>query len=268
MSATSRRPRRIAWTLLALLLAGAALTGCQDGEDKDEGTGSAGSTVPPSPASDPAGPTPSDDSLLEALSRDAEAWLARLAEPTEVDLACPASDAMVDVNGADGAASADLQACFVPADQIGPASLRVQNLTDVPVTVWGASALMSWTLRPDAVADVPLGDPRFGDVFSFRPDLAAGLTLAIVDLYDDKTTSESEKWAGCAHAPDRDCLVGQAAQLLPERVRIRGWNLPAREVAGQLASLWEQKPLAEAFWQRASNRDGGRLTLLEAQARS
>jgi hypothetical protein len=154
-----RRP--LVWTLVAVLAA-ATLTGCFGGDeppettsppvDQTQGTGSAVSTVS----------EPDDDTIRDELTRLTREWLDGFAEPTVADLNCPGTNAKVDVAGADGAPSKDLLACLVPPAGKTGWHLRVRNLSGVPVTIWGSSTLLAWTVQPDATFDVPMVNPRFG----------------------------------------------------------------------------------------------------------
>jgi hypothetical protein len=71
-------------------------------------------------------------------------------------------------------------------------------------------------------------------------------------------------WLRCAAQPNAHCLVGQAIKLLPSEVPLGHWTVPARRIAEVLKTLWDYEPLAEAFWDHTTGKDGGTLTLSQA----
>jgi len=171
-------------------------------------------------------------------------------------LSCPESDFAVDVTGASG----DVEACVLPADATGWRHLRLRNRSDVPITVWGSSTLLPWPVQPDHTVDISLVNPQPDDVITFKPDLQAGVTSAVLDRLGDQGQPGTE-WRNCATRPDQYCLAGLAADLLPEKVEVGHATVPVKQIGRVAIDLWKHESLVEDLWRYASGQEVGTLTL-------
>jgi hypothetical protein len=57
------------------------------------------------------------------------------------------------------------------------------------------------------------------------------------------------------------CLVGLAAEFLPDRISVGRWTLPVNRIGEVLTTVWENEDLIRAYWAQAGDRDGGYLRL-------
>jgi len=243
--------RRLVWTLVTAVLAAATLTGC--GGDKDQ------QPPPAPPAPQSTGSQPDKATILEELGRISMSWLNGFGEPSTADLGCPRSGYEVVVTGA---GAADLKACLQSRGNRW--SLRVRNQTGVPITISGAGVIWVWTVQPNATADIPFTTWRVGNSLTYKPNVAAGVMMALNDQLKDKRTPQVMKWLQCPSQGFEDCLVSQAPEFLPEKVRIGKVTVPVQQVAKLLTALWGQRDLARAFVGHATGEEGGTLTLRQA----
>jgi hypothetical protein len=172
-------------------------------------------------------------------------------------LSCPGSDLAVDVDGASG-----VEACVMPADANNWRHLRVRNRSGAPITVWGPDTLLPWPVQQDQTFDISLVDPQPDDVITFRQDLQAGVTSAVLDRLGDQ--NQRVEWRNCANRPDQYCLAGLAAELLPKKVQVGHATVPVQQIGTLAIDLWKNEPLVQNLWQHASGQEVGTLTLRQA----
>jgi hypothetical protein len=172
-------------------------------------------------------------------------------------LDCPESDLAVDVTGGPG----DVEACVLPADAANGRQLQVRNGSDVPITVWGSSTLLPWPVQPGQTVDISLFNPQAGDRVPFKPDLQAGVASAVLGWIGDQAPGGQSR--SCAKQPDEHCVAGLAAELLPERVEIGHWTIPAKPIGMAVTTLWSHESLVRGFWGDVTGQEGT-LTLRQA----
>jgi hypothetical protein len=172
-------------------------------------------------------------------------------------LSCPESNLAVDVDSASG-----VEACVMPADANNWRHLRVRNRNGAPITVWGPATLLPWPVQPDHTVDISLVDPEPGDVITFKPDLEAGVTSAVLDRLGSQ--SPAVEWRNCANRPDQYCLAGLAAELLPKKVEIGHATVPVQQIGTLAIDLAKNQSLVNDLWRKASGQKVGTLTLRQA----
>ena len=221
--------RRLLWTLVAAVLAAATLTGCH-GKDQQ----------------------PTDDAVVGELTQLSTTRLAGFAAPSSTNLLCLWTGFHVDA-----APSDDLEACLQPNGN--GMSLRVRNRTGVPVTISGPG-IFSFPVQPHATADISLTAWQDGLSFTYKPNLVAGVMTVVEDQIQDARAPQVLKWLRCT-VQGIDCLAGQAAELLPEKVRIGDLTVPLQQLAKLVTNVWEHRDLARAVVGHVTGEEGGTLTL-------
>jgi hypothetical protein len=173
------------------------------------------------------------------------------------DLRCPESDLTVDVDGASG-----VEACVTPANASNWGHLKVRNGTGAPITVWGPSTRLPWMVQTGDTVDITLVDPQPGDVITFKPDLQAGVTSAVLDSLGG--LNPTVEWRNCTKKPTQYCLAGLAAKLLPEKVEIRHATVPVQELGKMAITVAENQQLASNLLRSTGSQEVGTLTLRQA----
>jgi hypothetical protein len=246
--------RRLLWTLVAAALGAATLTGCNDKPQ-------------PAPASPPAqGPVqepPSTGSqsdtatVLAELRRISTSWLSEVGDRSTTVLGCPQTEFELAMTGAD---AGDLQACLLPTGNQW--ILQVRNRTGVPITVSGPDILL-WTVPPNGTVDIHLARVHVFEEFKFMPNVAAGVSMALVDKLSHRPVFPGLEWLQCAAQQDTGCLAEKAAGLLGD-VRVADVNVPVGGIASLLIELYEQRSLINAFVGHATGQEGGSLIVQQA----
>jgi len=172
-------------------------------------------------------------------------------------LDCPESDLAVGVDGASG-----VEACVMPADADNWRHLRVRNRSGAPITVWGPATLLPWPVQQDQTFDISLVDPQPGDQITFKQDLRAGVTSAVLDRLGSQ--NQRVEWRSCAKQPGQYCLAGLAAKLLPKKVEIGHATVPLQEIGTAAIDLAKNQSLADNLWRSAGGQEVGTLTLRQA----
>jgi hypothetical protein len=253
--------RRLLWTLLAATLAAAVLTGClgQDPPPASEPPPPSQAQDPPpasAPSPQPTGSQPEEATILQELGQISTTWLNGFAAPSATDLGCPQTEFEVAVTGA---GAGDLEPCLFYAGNQW--SLRVRNRTGVPITVSGPDISL-WTVQPNSTVYIRLaGNPVFAK-FTFKPNVAAGVSMALLDKLNTRPVPKGLEWVQCAVQSDMGCLAKQAADLLGE-VKIGNTTIPVGRVASLLIELWQQRSLIKAFVGHEVGQEGGSLVVRE-----
>lgn len=239
------KPWRFCSTIL-LLGASLALASC--GKDSSE--------EPPDP--------PSAKDVAELIEQEAVGWLDDLQDPADKPLVCPGQQLRSFVTSSDES----VRACPW-SDATSTYFMRVQNLSDVPMSVWGEPAELVFTVQPGSFMDIQLTNPQFGQTLSFKADAVAGLTAVVMDqmksqIVDKKTGGLS--WTACVADPSQACVLDSLASLLPERVRIGRFNVPIQDFTQGLAFAYTQRDLIGAFADKAGSSEPGLLTIQDRQA--
>jgi hypothetical protein len=239
--------RRLVLTLVAVALAAATLTGCL-GQDPSPPSAPPPASAPPS---QPTGTQPEEATILQELGRISTSWLNGFGAPSTTDLGCPQTE--FEVTGAD---AGDLEPCLLYAGNQW--SLRVRNRTGVPITISGRDISL-WTVQPNNTVYIGLPGNPVSAKFTFKPNVAAGVSMALLDRLDHSREPKGLVWAKCAVQADLWCLADQAAGLLGD-IKIRDVTIPVGKVAPLLIELCKQQPLISTF---VGGQDGGSLAVQE-----
>jgi len=191
------------------------------------------------------------------ITEQAPAWLDGFSGPMELTCA-PGSNAEIRPS------DERMRACVVGDGQ--SFFVRAQNLTDVPVSVWGNPATSVFTIEPGAVFDIPLVNPQWGQVLYYRADPAAGLGVAVMEGVQDKIDEQRTggfSWIRCAVDPDPDCVLDTMVEVLPEQVTVFGRRVPVGVLADGLNLAYQNKDLVNAFADDWTNAAPGTLTILQ-----
>jgi hypothetical protein len=257
--------RRLVWTLVAVVLATATLTGC---DDKDQQPAADNDAVVTSAADNDAVVTSGadNDAVVGELTRLSTDWLEGFGAPTSTDPGCRRFRYDVDVTAGTGSTrSDDVEACVLPNGKSW--SLRVYNKTGVPITISGRGIFLIWTAQPNATVEIPLTDWHDGDRFTYKPNVVLGAMMVLQEQIKDARVPKLLKPLKCASQPIEDCLVSQAPRFLTKKVTIGHLTVPLQQIAELLANLWEHRDLVQAFMDHVTGEEGGgTLTLTLRQA--
>jgi hypothetical protein len=194
----------------------------------------------------------SDSTLISQIGDWATQWLRDIRGPAAQPLSCPSivPGSLVASN------SGDARGCLWTS---GPrtVSLRVQNLTRVPLTI---SFAQTWfTLKPLATQDYRLVDPRYNQVVRFQRDARTAITSAIVD-FANGLRNPAMQWKSCLEGLSIDCILTGLQTLLPPQVSVFGRLIPAQRIVSLAQQIWTYSPLVTTFNQQASGTGEGTLT--------
>jgi hypothetical protein len=194
----------------------------------------------------------SDDELISAIGDWATQWLTDLRGPASAPLDCPSSVPGSFVSSTSGEA----RGCLWTVDNT-TVYLRVQNLTQVPLTI--NFAFTWYTLRPGATQDYILAKPRYNQTVSFSRDLRTAAGSAILD-YAKGQQSPATQWASCVEGLSVECILTGLEKLLPKEVTIHGTVVPAQRIVEVAHGVWTYAPLVAAFNRQAQGLNQGTLT--------
>jgi hypothetical protein len=237
-------------SILALVLSLGAVSACGDDPETPNGAGRV--TVSAGGAGVRTGDQVSDSTLISQIGDWATQWLRDIRGPAVQPLSCPniVQGSLVVSN------SGDARGCLWIS---GPrkVSLRVQNLTRVPLTV---SFAQTWfTLKPLATQDYLLADPRYNQVVRFQRDLRTAATSAIVDFANGLRNPVTQ-WKSCLEGLSIDCILTGLQTFLPPQVSVFGRLVPAQRIISIAQQIWTYTPLVTTFNQQASGASQGTLT--------
>ena len=104
--------------------------------------------------------------------------------------------------------------------------------------------LDSRTIPPGAITAIPLDRPASGQYVTFRGDVSAAVTSALVSYLLGKVQSRTYSWRTCIHHVTVACLSSNVATLAPRTgVHIGRYDVPLREILAAFGDVVEYAPL-------------------------
>jgi hypothetical protein len=193
--------------------------------------------------------------LPDELAADLTVWLGGLQDPADQPLNCPSPSPNTLVEASNSSA----RGCLLVVN--GAFTLRVQNLTKVPLTLFSHGWIGTWSVQPGQVFDLPVSRPAFGQTLAYRPDLQAGISSSLVDFLQSKGPP-AVKWRDCGESLTVGCLRAGLVELLPQEVVFRGRAIPVQQVADALDTVISNQHLVQTWNQQQQGTADGTLTLL------
>jgi hypothetical protein len=149
-------------------------------------------------------------------------WLSGFGSPSTPDQRCSGTEFKVDVTGAD---AGDLEPCLLRAGN--GLHLQVHNRTGVPITISGPDIVL-WTVHPNSTVDILLKGNPVNQSFTFKPNVAAGVSMALLDKFGEGPVPEALQWANCFLQPDTRCLADLVIPHLPRETEIGNVYVPVQ----------------------------------------
>lgn len=204
----------------------------------------------------PTTPAPTSvEQITHWLEDDLAQRLRQMLPETASQLTCPGGSTFPAVRSDD---PRSIRACVGYGN--GQYSLRVENLTAVPITLQFVDGLR--TVPSGQTTDGPLVNPRSGQTVRFTFSTRAAVTNALVSYALGKVEPVSYTWKSCSSDLTVACLVSSLSTLLPEEVEIHGVEIPLRTLTEAAGDVLEYAPLLRTVEnQNTGQVSSGNLTL-------